>query len=71
MKEFTTNEKLEVFRKVHCLGLDKIKSIFPNNDHIQTKYCHYREEYGQLGNFMFLFCLDEENAKKVLDKAGF
>jgi hypothetical protein len=69
----TTNKKLEIFRKIYCLGDLDIKKIFPDNyeNYFKYKYEEYRSNYGAYGNFHLLFQLDEDNAKKFLDYVGF
>lgn len=68
-----TNQKLEIFRKIYCLGDLDIKKIFPDNyeNYWKYKYEDCRKTYGAYGNFHLLFQLDEDNAKKFLDYVGF
>jgi predicted transcriptional regulator len=70
----TINQKLEIFRKIYCLGDHDIKKIFGEKsyeDYWKFKYESSRETFDSYGNFHFLFQLDEDNAKKVLDYVGF
>lgn len=67
------NKKLEIFRKIYCLGDLDIRKIFSDNyeEYWKYKYEDCRKTYGAYGNFHFLFQLDNENAKKFLDYVGF
>lgn len=68
------NQKLEVLRKLTCLGMNDIEDLFGNDSfgqHLQNKYTECRENHRQYGNLAFLLQLDEENAQKVLDRIGF
>lgn len=70
----TTNEKLEIFRKLYCLGLSDIEKVYEGDnhmkDHLCNKYKASRDQYGFYGNFHFLFQLDEHNAKLLLERIG-
>lgn len=71
-----TNQKLEIFRKIYCLGMRDIQNIFEEESiqqqaYWENKYESCREGFGEYGNFHFLFQLDEDNAKKFLDYVGF
>lgn len=68
-----TNEKLEVFRKLYNLGLSDIEQVFEGTgleDHLARKYEASRDKHGFYGNFHFLFQLDLENAKLLLERVG-
>lgn len=68
------NQKLEVLRKLTCLGMNDIEDLFGHDSfgkHLQNKYTECRENHLQYGNLAFLLQLDEENAQKVLDRIGF
>jgi hypothetical protein len=67
------NQKLEIFRKIYCLGDLDIRKIFPDNyqEYWKYKYEDCRKTYGAYGNFHLLFQLDEDNARKFLDYVGF
>ena len=70
-----TNEKLEVFRKLNGLGITQIEKAFESQDddlrkHLIRKFETLREDHGQYGNFKFLFQLDLENAKLLLNSIG-
>lgn len=70
----TTNEKLEIFRKLYCLGLSDIEKVFEGSDikdHLCKKYKNARENHGFFGNFAFLFSLDNKNASRLLSRIGF
>ncbi len=71
-----TNEKLEIFRKLYCLGLSDIEKAFEGEgesmvNHLSGKYLDCRERYHFYGNFDFLFKLDLRNARLLLDYIGF
>ena len=71
----TVNQKLEIFRKLYCLGLGDIETVFEGSgdnlkEHLCSKYKRSRDDYGFYGNFHFLFQLDEENAAKLLERVG-
>lgn len=74
-KNMTTNEKLEVFRKINCLGIVDIEKAFADQpsdlvDHLIRKYEGFRKSNGAYGNFKFLFELDLENAKILFNSVG-
>jgi hypothetical protein len=69
----SVNEKLEVFRKLHSLGQKDIEKIFSKShikEHLFSKYEAKRKSEGVFGNSAFLFTLDEDNARLVLDYIG-
>jgi hypothetical protein len=68
-----TNEKLEIFRKLYCLGLSDIEKVFEGTgleEHLSSTYMRSRDKHGFYGNFHFLFQLDLENAEKLLKRIG-
>jgi hypothetical protein len=68
-----TNEKLEIFRKLYCLGLSDIEEVFEGTgleEHLANKYIASRDKHGFYGNFAFLFELDNDNAKLLLKRIG-
>ena len=68
------HQKLEIFRKIYNFGDKHIKEIFGEAEYEKYwkfKYEDCRKTYGAYGNFHLLFQLDEDNAKRFLDYAGF
>jgi len=68
-----TNNKLEIFRRIYCLGGGDIAAAFKGNDiadHLMAKYESHRDKDGFHGNFSFLMDLDLENSKILLDYIG-
>lgn len=69
-----TNQKLEIFRKLYCLGLKDIEQVYEGQgslkDHLCDKYMASRDKHGFYGNFDFLFQLDTHNAEKLLRRVG-
>ena len=68
-----TNEKLEIFRKLYCLGLSDIEEVFEGTgleEHLAGKYMACRDKEGFYGNFAFLFQLDNEMASLLLKRIG-
>jgi hypothetical protein len=68
-------QKLEIFRKIYCLGDRDIKKIFDSEENYEEywkfKYEDCRKTYGDYGNFHFLFQLDNDNATTFLNHVGF
>ena len=66
------NERLELLRRINCLGGNDIEKAFGrDNEYIMSKYIRCREELGSYGNFKFIFGLDEENAAKLFKSIGY
>jgi len=68
-----TNQKLEIFRKLYCLGQSDIEKMFEGSGikgHMVSKYQDKRDKHGFYGNFAFLFDLDLENAQEVFKRIG-
>ena len=68
------NNKLEVYRRVYCLGGGDIERIFKDDyrlEHYIGKYKHYRDKDGFFGNYSFLTYLDLDAANKMLNYVGF
>ena len=68
------NQKLEIFRKIYCLGEDDIKKIFGSAEYERYwkfKYEDARKTFKAYGNYHLLFQLDEDNATKFLSYVGF
>ena len=63
-------QKIELFKRVSCLGWNDIAKAFNNNKEILDKYEYYREKDGEYGNFTFLYYLDRGNAKMFFDYLG-
>ena len=70
-KDLSVHDKLELFRRVYCLGEQDIENIYGYNDHLVCKYRSCRDDDGFYGNFTFLFELDENNAKYFFEYIGF
>lgn len=70
-----TNKKLEVFRKLYCLGWGQVKEALKLSendvDHFEAKYIGKREEHGGYGNIAFLLELDLYYANLLLNYIGF
>ena len=69
----STHNKLELFRRVSCLGYGDIEKMFEGDyqlDYLLSKYESMMEKYGECGNFKFLFYLDEDYAEKFMNYIG-
>lgn len=68
------NDKLELFRRVYNLGLTDIEKALADSwclDHLTDKYKYYRDKDGFHGNFSFMFQLDCEHARMLMQYIGF
>lgn len=53
-------ERLELLKRIACLGYAAIESVFPGDEHIYNKFC-------EMNRFDFVLSLDEERANELLD----
>ncbi len=67
-----TQNKLEVLRRIYCLGIGDIENIFGSDEWLIKKYENCRESLsGGYGNFKFIFDLDLEHSERVFSYLGF
>ena len=69
-----TEYKINIIKKIYCLGEDDIRAILGKEDYDsfwKYKYDEARKTFGSYGNFHILFQLDSEDAEKFLTYAGF
>jgi len=70
----TIHKRLELLRRINCLGQTDIEKAFEGDGmlpHLLHRYEKCRTEHGTHGNFEFIFRLDEDYARRLLDKIGY
>jgi len=65
------HKRLELLRRINCLGDLDIRKAFPDDDHILRKYEACREKHGTYGNFKFIFELDSDYASRFFKSIGY
>jgi hypothetical protein len=64
--------KLELLRRIYCLGIQDIRNAFGDHKHILDKYEACRKNCeGGYGNYKFIFDLDEDYAKMLFKSIGY
>ena len=66
------NVRLELLRRIYCLGLQDIRNAFGDDKHILDKYEACRKNCeGGYGNYKFIFDLDSDNAITLFKSIGY